>query len=147
MRVPVVRVITVAVRGWWWALRGATALPYAIVHAFQETLVNRRGTGCAIATQFSAIGIGMVVPAIEAELRLDGCTMDATGDDLGVGELPDMDVVAGDDAGDVLDVLFNVVNVKVVGGGLQKDLGGRRGQGDGGAEDDECDEERNGRIS
>lgn len=70
-----------------------------------------------------------------------------TGDDLGVRELPDVDMVAGDNAGDVLDVLFDVVNVEMVGGGLEKDLGGRRSQRDGGAENDEGDEEGDGRIS
>lgn len=64
-----------------------------------------------------------------------------TSDDLGVRELPDVDVVAGDDAGDVLDVLFDVVDVEVVGGSLEEDLGGRGGQGDGGAEYDDGDEE------
>lgn len=63
------------------------------------------------------------------------------GDDLGVGELPDVDVVAGDDAGDVLDVFFDVVDVEVVGGSLEEDLGGCGGEGDGGAEDDDGDEE------
>lgn len=67
-------------------------------------------------------------------------------DDLGVGELPDVDVVAGDDAGDVLDVFFDVVDVEVVGSSLEEDLGGGRGQGDGGAEDDDGDEEGDGRI-
>ena len=48
-----------------------------------------------------------------------------TSDDLGVGELPDVDVVAGDDAGDVLNVFFDVVDIEVVGGGLEEDLGSR----------------------
>lgn len=69
-----------------------------------------------------------------------------TSDDLRVRELPNVNVVAGDDARDVLDIFLDIVDVEVVGGGLEEDLGGRGGQGDGGAEDDEGDEERDCRV-
>lgn len=204
MRVPVVRVITAAIRvrvpvattalrytaprssapmlapgkSRRRALGGAAALPYAIVYAFQETHIHRRGASGAIAVQPTTIGIAMVMRSIEAELGLDGGAVDAvcvktladgpgnlhvacraalggdvegnldvqTSDDLGVRELPDVYVVAGDDAGDILDIFLDVVDVEVVRGGLEEDLGCRGGQGDGGAEDDEGDEEGDCRV-
>ena len=45
-----------------------------------------------------------------------------------------------------MDVFFDVVDVEVVGSGWEEDLGGSRGQGDGGAEDDDGDEEGDGGI-
>lgn len=63
------------------------------------------------------------------------------GDELGVAQLPDVDVVAADDARDVLDVFFDVVDVDVVGCCLEEDLSRCFGERDGGLEDDERDEE------
>lgn len=69
------------------------------------------------------------------------------GDDLGVGELPDVDVVTADNARESLDVLTNIIQVDVVGSGLKENLGGCLGKGDGRLENDEGNEQRYGRIS
>ncbi|GKT64693.1 hypothetical protein ColTof3_12032 [Colletotrichum tofieldiae] len=68
------------------------------------------------------------------------------GDDLGVGELPDVDVVAAEDAGQVLDILADLLEVNVVGGGLEENLGGRLGEGNGRLENDEGDEQGDGGV-
>lgn len=199
MRVPVVRVVTAAIRvrvpvattalrpaasmlrprqRRRRALGRAAALAHTVVYTLQQTFIPLRGAGVAITIRRPAIGTTVVMSAIEAELGLNGGAVDAVcvealadglgdlhvacsaalggdvesdldvqaGNDLGVRELPDVDVVAGDDAGDVLDVLLNVVDVEVVRGGLEEDLGRGGGQGDGGAEDDEGDEEGDGRV-
>lgn len=68
------------------------------------------------------------------------------GNNLGVGKLPDMNVVAADDTFQFLNVLANFLKVDVVGGSLQKDLGGRLRERDGGLEDNESNEQRDGGI-
>ncbi|KFY69009.1 hypothetical protein V496_00596 [Pseudogymnoascus sp. VKM F-4515 (FW-2607)] len=68
-----------------------------------EALADRLG-------DFHVAGSAAFGGDVESDLNVQA------GDDLGVGELPDVDVVAGDDAGDVLDVLNDI---KVVGGGLE----------------------------
>ncbi|GKT41798.1 uncharacterized protein ColSpa_01978 [Colletotrichum spaethianum] len=68
------------------------------------------------------------------------------GDDLGVGELPDVDVVAAEDTGQVLDVLADLLEVNVVRGGLEENLGSRLGEGNSGLENNESDEQRDGGI-
>ncbi|KAL5346693.1 hypothetical protein ACLOAV_008400 [Pseudogymnoascus australis] len=68
-----------------------------------EALAHRLG-------DFHVAGSAALGGDVESDLNVQA------GDDLGVGELPDVGVVAGDDAGDVLDVLNDI---KVVGGGLE----------------------------
>lgn len=63
------------------------------------------------------------------------------GDELDVAELPDVQVVAGDDAGEFLDVFFDVVDADAGGDGLEEDAGGGFAEGDGRAEDYEGDDE------
>lgn len=54
---------------------------------------------------------------LEVEFNLDV----QAADKLGVAELPDVDVVARHDAGEVLDVSLDVVNTDTGGNGLQED--------------------------
>lgn len=68
------------------------------------------------------------------------------GDDLRVRQLPDVDVVAAEHAGEALDVLADVVDVDVVGRGLQQDLGRRLSQRDGRPQDDGRDQQRHHRV-
>lgn len=68
------------------------------------------------------------------------------GDDGRVRELPDVEVVAGLDARQGFNVLLHLLRVDSRGRGLEEYLGRRLGQGDGGAEDDERDEEGHGRV-
>lgn len=67
-------------------------------------------------------------------------------DDFGVGELPDVDMVAADDAGEGLDVLADVLDVDVVGRRLQENTCRGAGQGDRRLENNGGDEERDGGV-
>lgn len=67
-------------------------------------------------------------------------------DNLRVRKLPDVDMVAAENAVEILNVFANVIDANVVGGGLQQDLGSGLGQGDGRLENDEGDEERHNRV-
>lgn len=69
------------------------------------------------------------------------------GDELGVGQLPHVHVVAADDAGEVLDVLADLRELEVVGRRLQQHLGRRARQRDRRPQDDERDEQRHCRVS
>lgn len=66
--------------------------------------------------------------------------------DLGVGQLPDVDVVAADDTGERLDVFPNLRYADVFWRRLEEDLGGGARERDAGVEDDGGDEERDGRV-
>ena len=63
------------------------------------------------------------------------------GDDLRVRELPDVHVVTRYNTRDRLDVLLYIINIQMIGRGLEEDLCSRRGQRNGGTKDDEGDEE------
>jgi hypothetical protein len=67
-------------------------------------------------------------------------------DDLGVGQLPDVHVMAAHDARERLNVLADLVEVDVFGRGLEEDLGCRHGERDARVENDEGDEERDDRV-
>lgn len=69
------------------------------------------------------------------------------GDDLGIRQLPDVDVVAAHDSWKTLDVLADVLDANVLGGGLQENPGGCASKGDGRLEDDGGDEQRHGGIA
>lgn len=86
------------------------------------------------------VALAAVVGDGEGDLNVQGS------DNLGVGQLPDVDVVAAENALEILNVFADVVEVDVVGRGLQEDLGGGLGQGDGGLEDDQRDEEGDDRV-
>lgn len=68
------------------------------------------------------------------------------GDEACVVELPDVDVVAANHALQVLDVFTYLLQVNVLGRRLEKNLGRREGERDGGAKDNDGDEERDGGI-
>lgn len=61
--------------------------------------------------------------------------------DLGVGELPYMYVVAAEHPRQALDVIAQLVDVDVVGCGLEENLRRGKGEGQGGSENDDGDEE------
>lgn len=149
----------------------ATTLADTVVHTFQQAHVcryvvgtQRRGQPVVVVLVEAELGLdGGAVDAVRVEalprrpgqlhiplaaLRRDGeRNLDVhRSDDLGVRQLPDVDVVAANHPGEVLDVLPQVRDVDVVGRGLEEDLGRGEGEGEGGAEDDECDEEGDGRI-
>lgn len=75
--------------------------------------------------------------ALEIELDLDV----QRGDHFGVAELPHVQVVAADDAVELADVVFDVVDADACGDGLEQDAGRGEAEGDGGGEDDESDDE------
>ena len=68
------------------------------------------------------------------------------GDNLGVRQLPDVYVVAGDDSGKALDVFTDVLNLDSLRRGLQEDLGCGKSKRECGLENDEGDEQRDSRI-
>lgn len=109
-----------------------------------------RLNGCAVNTEAveafacSSGQFHVLLPTVGVDMEGD-LEMHA-GDDLRVGELPDVDVVAADDAGEGLDVLTDLGDADVLRGGLQEDLGGGTRQGDGRLENNGCDEERYCRV-
>lgn len=119
----------------------------------------------------------MLVLLVEAELGLDGGTVDAesvktlscsasqfhvllatmgvdgernlemhAGNELGIRELPDVDVMASDDTGECLDILSDFLNADILRSSLEKNACGGEGQGDRGLENNHGDEQRDGRI-
>lgn len=82
--------------------------------------------------------------ALALEIVLD---LDVQGsDELGVAELPDVEVVAAQDAGEEADVFLDVVDGEPGGYGLEEDAGGGFAERDGGAEDDDGDDEGDGGV-
>ena len=79
---------------------------------------------------------------LEVELDLDV----QAADEFGVAELPDVDVVARDNAGEIFNVGLDVVNANACGNSLEKDAGGGLAERDGGCEDDGGDDKRNHRV-
>lgn len=77
----------------------------------------------------------------EGDLDVHGC------DDLRVRELPDVYVVTRDNAGDVLDIFFDIVHIDVIWRGLQEDLGCGFSERDGGSKNNERDEEGDSGVS
>lgn len=69
------------------------------------------------------------------------------GDDLGVGELPDVDVVAADDAGKMLNVLSDLADADVFGSRLEKNARGGTGKRNRRVENNSSNKERNGGVS
>lgn len=65
---------------------------------------------------------------------------------LGIRQLPDVNVVAADDARQLLDILADVLDANVFGGCLEEDSGSSEGERDRGLEDDGRDQERHGGI-
>ena len=82
--------------------------------------------------------------ALTLEVKLDLDVQAA--DKLGVAELPDVDVVARHDAGEVFDIGLDVVNANTSGNCLEEDARCGFAEGDGGCQDDGSDDERNGRV-
>lgn len=80
--------------------------------------------------------------ALEVEFDLDV----QAADELGVAELPDVDVVAGDDAGEIFDVGFDVFDADSSRNGLQEDARGGLAERNGGGENDGSDDKRDGRV-
>ena len=68
------------------------------------------------------------------------------GHDLGVAQLPDMQVVGAIDPRQLLNVFFDMVDAQPAGHGLQQDARGGFAQGDGGRQDDDGDQQRNARV-
>lgn len=68
------------------------------------------------------------------------------GDDFGVAELPDVEVVTAEDAGEFFDIGFDVVDVKADGDGLEENTAGGFTERDGAGEDDDGDEEGDARV-
>lgn len=65
------------------------------------------------------------------------------GDELGVGKLPDVNVMTSDDARQRLDILSNILNVDVLGCRLEENAGGGASERDRSVQNDGRDEERN----
>lgn len=65
---------------------------------------------------------------------------------FGITELPDMKVVAAQDSREVDDIALNILNVDASGSGLEKNAGSGLAKRDGGAENDDGDDQRNQRI-
>lgn len=86
------------------------------------------------------VPVGAFTLDVEADLDVE------RGDELGVAELPDVEVVAADDARKLLDVLDDVVDAEAGGHGLEEDPGGGLAERDGGEEDDDGDEQGDGRV-
>ena len=80
--------------------------------------------------------------SLEVKLDLD---MQAT-NQFGVAELPDVDVVAGDNTREVFDVGLDVVNANAGGDSLEENARGSFAEWNSGCENDRCDDERNHRI-
>lgn len=99
---------------------------------FMQTLTNG---GCQLHVSLRALGA-----EVEVDSDVEG------GDELGVGELPDMEVVAGLDTGQVLDIIADVVDFNAVRHGLEENAGCGFAERDGRAENDDCDNKRNGRV-
>lgn len=62
------------------------------------------------------------------------------GNEAGVVELPDVDVVAANYTLQILNVFADLLEVDMFGGRLEQDLGSRKSERDGGAEDDDSNE-------
>lgn len=86
------------------------------------------------------VPVGALALDVEADLDVE------RGDELGVAELPDVEVVAADDSRKLLDVLDDVVDAEAGGHGLEEDPGGGLAERDGGEEDDDGDEQGDGRV-
>lgn len=69
------------------------------------------------------------------------------GNELGVGQLPDVNVVAGDDSRESFNVVSDFLDADVLWGGLKEDASGGQSQGNRGLEDNDGDEEGDSRIS
>lgn len=68
------------------------------------------------------------------------------GNDLGVAELPDVQVVTADDSGEILDILLDPSDVKMDGDRLEKDAARGFAEGDCAEKDDNGDEKRDGGV-
>ena len=79
---------------------------------------------------------------LEVEFDLDV----QAADELSVAELPDMDVVARHDAGEIFDIGLDVVNADAGRNGLEEDARCGLAEGNGGCKDDGSDDERDGRV-
>lgn len=66
--------------------------------------------------------------------------------ELGIGKLPNVDMMTSDDTRQCLNVLSNVLDVDVLWSRLEEDAGGSAGQRNRGVENNGCDEERNGGV-
>lgn len=97
----------------------------------------------AIADGTSKLHVSCGTFALEIKVDLDV----QAGDKLGVAQLPDVDVMAADDAWQHLNVSLNVINVQTQRDSLQEDTGGGLAERNGRTKDDDGDDERNGRIS
>lgn len=76
----------------------------------------------------------------EGNLKVHAC------DKLGIGELPYVDMVAGDDTRESLDVLSNLRDADVFGGSLEKNARSAPGKRDTGLEDNGSNEQGDSRI-
>lgn len=92
-------------------------------------------------------------PPCELHILLTAVSVDGeghlqvhAGDDLGVGELPDVDVVAADDTGEGFNIFADIGDTDVLGGGLEEYPRGCAGKRNRRLENDGGDEEGNGRI-
>ncbi len=97
----------------------------------------------AVAGTLGELHVLFAAVCVDGELNLEV----HAGDNLGVGELPDVNVVAADDAGQPLDVLSDVLDTNVLGGGLEQNARSGKGKRDRRLENNHGDEKRDGGIS
>lgn len=96
----------------------------------------------ALAGPASQLHILLATMRVDREGNLDV----HAGNELGVGKLPDVNVVAGDDTRESLNVLSNVLDTDMLGGGLEQNAGSCTGKRDRGLENNGGNEERDGGI-
>lgn len=97
-----------------------------------KTLANR---GSLLHVSLRSVTLEVVV---DADVK--------TGNELGVAELPDVEVVNTLNTRKVLDVVANIVHFNAVGNSLEENAGCGLAERNGRAKDDDCNDERNGRI-
>lgn len=90
----------------------------------------------------SQLHVLLTTMRVDGERNLD---MHA-GDELRVGELPDVDVMAGNNTGECLDILANLGNADVLRGSLEKDSCGTARERNASLENDGGDEQRDSGI-
>jgi hypothetical protein len=159
-----------------WRVGWTTALRLAVVDTFKEAAIPLVWISCTIKGKSSSVGImsvlsveaklGLYSSTVNAEtvealasatsqLHVLLAAMGVNGernlevhacDELGVWELPNVDMVAGDDTRESLNVLSNLGDANMLRGGLQKNTRSASGERNTCLEDNGSNEQGDGRI-
>jgi hypothetical protein len=100
-----------------------------------ETVETLAGTSSQFHVLFTTVGVNG-----ERNLEMHACN------ELGVRELPDVDMMAGNNARKSFDILSDLGNADMLGGGLQKNSRSASGKRNTCLEDDSCNEQGDGRV-